>query len=94
MRAVLFGFLRHQADVADIAHRGHIKCAMLFAKLNNDVVDAGIAAIRNHCPGVGQLAIRAPHLTGGANRRRHRRVDNDIAGYVQVGDALVRIDHR
>ena len=40
------------------------------------------------------LAVRAPHVPGGADHRRHRGVDDDVAGDVQVGDALVGVDHR
>ena len=29
----------------------------------------------------------------GADHRRHRRVDDHVAGHVQVGDALVGVDH-
>ncbi len=57
VRAVLFGLLRHQTDVGDIAHRGDIKRAMLLAKADDLLVDAGIGAIRDHRHGVVQLAV-------------------------------------
>ena len=41
-----------------------------------------------------EIAGRVPHLSGVADHRRHRRVDDDVARYVQVGDAAVGVDHR
>ena len=40
------------------------------------------------------LAGGVPHLPGVADHRRHRRVDDDVARHVQVGDAVVGVDHR
>ena len=40
------------------------------------------------------LAVGAPHVARGADHRRHRGVDDDVARHVQVGDALVGVDHR
>ena len=40
------------------------------------------------------LAIGVPHLPRRTDRRRHRRVDDHVAGDVQAGDPVVRIDHR
>ena len=42
----------------------------------------------------GRIAGRVPHLARGADHRGHRRVDDDVAGHVQVGDAAVGVDHR
>ena len=39
------------------------------------------------------LAGRVPHLARGADHRRHRGVDDDVARHVQVGDAAVGVDH-
>ena len=41
-----------------------------------------------------ELTIRAPHLSGRAQGCRHGRINDDIAGHVQVGDPAVRIYHR
>ena len=53
-----------------------------------------VAAIRNHRLHVVQLAVGPPHLARGADRGRHRGVDDHVARHVQVGDALARIHHR
>ena len=39
------------------------------------------------------LAVGAPHVAGGADHRRHRGVDDDVARDVEVGDALVGVHH-
>ena len=57
------------------------------------LVDAGVGGVRDHREGVGLLAVGAPHVARGADHRRHRGVDDDVGGHVQVGDALVGVDH-
>jgi hypothetical protein len=94
VRAVLLGLLRHQADVGHAAHRRRIERAVRAAVVDHGLVDAGIAAVRDHRLGVLQLAVGVPHAAAVADHRRHRGVDDDVAGHVQVGDALCRIDHR
>ena len=47
--AVLLGLLRHQADVRDRAHRGRVEGAVGAAVVDDDLVDAGVAAVR-HAP--------------------------------------------
>ncbi|MNM76187.1 hypothetical protein D3C81_879980 [compost metagenome] len=93
MRAVLFGFLRHQANVRYAAHGGRIEGAVLLAVFDNGLVDGGVATIRDHGLGVLQLAFGVPHLARVTDHGRHRSVDDDVAWYVQVGDALVGVDH-
>ena len=58
------------------------------------VVDARVAAVGDDGLGVGGLAVGPPHLPAVADHRRHRGVDDDVAGHVQVGDAAVAVDHR
>ena len=94
VRAVFLGLLRHQADVADVAHRRHVERAVALAVGDDLGVDAGIAAVRDHRVRVMQCAVRPPHLSRCADRRGHRRVDNDVARHVQVRDAPVGVDHR
>ena len=93
-RAVLLGRLRHQPDVGHRAHRGRVEGAVGAAVVDDDLVDAGVAqsgiTARVSC----LLAVRAPHVAGGADHRRHRGVDDHVARHVQVGDALVGVDHR
>jgi hypothetical protein len=92
--AVLFGFLRHQANVRHAAHGGRIERAVGLAVFDHGLVDGGVAAIRDHGLGVVQLAVGAPHLAGVTDHGRHRGVDDDVARHVQVGDAFVGVDHR
>ncbi|MNZ64731.1 hypothetical protein D3C78_829050 [compost metagenome] len=92
--AVLFGFLRHQANVRHAAHGGRIECAVGFAIFDHGLVDGRVATIRDHGLGVVQLAVGAPHLAGVTDHRRHRGVDDHVARHVQVGDAFVGVDHR
>ena len=91
--AVLLGLLRHQADVRHRAHRGRVVGAMRLAVLDDGLVDARVAAVRNHGQGVRLLAVRAPHVSRGADHRGHRGVHDHVAGHVQVGDAPVGVDH-
>ena len=91
--AVLFGFFRHQANVRHAAHGGRIEGAIGFAVFDHGLVDGGVATIRNHRLGVVQLAVGAPHLAGVTDHGRHRGIDDHVARHVQVGDALVGVDH-
>src|SRR5450830_149940 len=91
--AVLFGFLRHQADVRYATHGGWVEGAVLLAVFDHRLVDGGVAAIRDHCLGVVQLAVGAPHFAGVTDHGWHRGVDDNVARHVQVGDAFVGVDH-
>ena len=93
MGAVLFGFLGHQADVGDVAHGGRIEGPVFDAVLDDRLVGRGVAAVGDHGHGLVELAVRAPHLPRFPDDDRHGGVDDDVAGHVQVGDALVGIDH-
>ena len=92
--AVLLGGLGHQADVGHRAHRGGVEGAVRAAVVDDGLVDAGVAAVGDDGERVAFLAVGSPHVAGRADHRRHRGVDDDVAGHVQVGDALVGIDHR
>src|SRR5690606_31609484 len=94
VRTVFLGLLRHQADVGHAAHGRRVERAVGLAVLDHRLVDAGVAAVGDHRLGVLQFAVRVPHATAVADHRRHRGVDDHVAGHVQVGDALVGIDHR
>ena len=94
MRAVLFGFLRHQAHVRYAAHGGRIERAVLLAVFDHRLVNGGVAAVRDNSLRILQLVIRVPHLAGITNHRRHRGIDDHVAGHMQVGDAFMGVHHR
>ncbi len=93
MRAVLFGFLRHQANVRHAAHGGRVEGAVLLAVFDGGLVDTGVATVRDHGLGVLQFTGGVPHLARVTDHGRHRGVDDDVARHVQVGDAFVGVDH-
>src|SRR5690606_2661275 len=93
VRAVFLGRLRHQADVAHVAHGGHVEGAVGAAVVDHGLVYTGIAAVGDDRDHVVQLAVRTPHPARGTDGGGHRGVDDHVAGHMQVGDALVRIDH-
>ena len=90
VRAVLLGLLRHQADVRRGAHGRRVERAVLPAEVDRLRVQRGVAGVGDHGLGVLLLAVGVPHLAGRADHRRHRRVDDDVARHVQVGDARGR----
>ncbi len=94
VRAVLFRFLRHQAHIGDVAHRGHIKCAIFLAEADDFLVNASVSAVRDHHFAVVGVAIWPPHFARCADGGGHRSVDDDVAGDVQIGDSFVGVDHR
>jgi hypothetical protein len=59
--AVLFGGLRHQAHVGHGAHGDGVQRAVLLAVVDDGLVDAGVAAVRDDGLGVLQLAFGVPH---------------------------------
>jgi hypothetical protein len=92
--AVLLGLLGHEAHVGHRAHRGRVEGAVDAAVVDDGLVDAGVGAVGDDGEGVGLGTVGAPHVAGGADHRRHRGVDDDVARHVQVGDALVGVHHR
>ena len=91
--AVLLGGLGHQADVGRRAHGRRVERAVALAVLDRLRVDRGVGVVGDHELGVLLLAGGVPHLPGGADRGRHRRVDDHVARDVEVGDAAVGVDH-
>ena len=91
--AVFFCGLGHETNIRHRAHGLGIEGPVLFAKINRGLVDPGIAAIRNYAEGVLGLASGVPHLARSPDHRGHGGIDNDIARYVQIGDAFIGIDH-
>ena len=94
VRAVFLGLLRHQADVGHGAHGLRVEVAVPLAEVDHLLVDAGEGRFRHHGLGCPSAAVGAPHLAAAADHRRHRGVDDDVVGRVEVGDALGRIHHR
>ena len=93
MRAVLFRLLRHQPDIRHRAHRAGVKGSVLPAKVDDGLVNARVTAVGDDGEGILEFALGIPHLARGADHGRHRSVDNDIAGDVEVGNAFVGVDH-
>ena len=93
VRPVLFRCLRHEADVAHVAHGGNVVRSIRLAVVDDHLVNAGVATVRDERDHVVQFAVRAPHASRGADSGGHRGVDDHIARHMQVGDALVGIDH-
>ena len=94
VRAVLLGGLGHQPDVGHRPHRRRVERAVGPAVVDDDLVDAGVAAVGDDGEGVVLGAVGTPHVARGADHRRHRGVDDDVGRDVEVRDAAVRVDHR
>ena len=93
VRTVFLGLLGHEADVGNGAHRGGVECAVGFAVVDDGCVHAGIGRVGNDGLAVLAFAFGIPHLSAVANHGGHGGVDDDVAWHVQVGDALIGIDH-
>ena len=93
VRAVFFGFLRHEADVGHGAHGRGVECAVFAAKIDDGLIDAGVAAVGDDGFAVLQFAVFVPHLPGASDHRGHGGIDDDVARHVQVGDAFVAVHH-
>mmetsp|Transcript_13231 Transcript_13231/g.33990 ORF Transcript_13231/g.33990 Transcript_13231/m.33990 type:complete len:569 (+) Transcript_13231:365-2071(+) len=93
MAAVLLRLLGHQAHIGDVPHGRHVKLAVLFAVVQHRGVDAGVAAVGDHALDVLQHVVLVPHLAAVAHHAGHGGVDDDVAGHVQVGDALGAVHH-
>ena len=91
--AVFFGLLRHQTNVLHGSCSGRVQRAIGFEKPDGFVVNSGIGTVGDHAICVGFVAIRTPALATCADKCRDRRVNDDVAGHMQVGDATVGIDH-
>mmetsp|Transcript_103035 Transcript_103035/g.143528 ORF Transcript_103035/g.143528 Transcript_103035/m.143528 type:complete len:420 (+) Transcript_103035:1170-2429(+) len=94
VRAVLFGFLSHQANVGARTHSPWVESPILFAEIDALCEGPRVAAVRNACLEVLLLIVLVPHFAASANGSWHRIVDDDVAGYMEVCDTSVRIDHR
>mmetsp|Transcript_33551 Transcript_33551/g.84233 ORF Transcript_33551/g.84233 Transcript_33551/m.84233 type:complete len:624 (+) Transcript_33551:506-2377(+) len=93
VRPVLLGFLRHQAHVGHRPHGGVVKLAVLLAVVDDCLVRERVAAVGDECLGVLQVVVLVPHHAAITDEGRHGRIDDDVVGHVQVGDALGRVHH-
>ena len=75
------------------AHPGRVERAVLLAVLDGLGVQRGVRVVGDHELGVLRLSVRIPHLARGADRRRHRCVDDHVARHVEVGDPPRGVDH-
>ena len=91
--AVFLGGLGHEADVGDAAHGFWIEGTVFFAEINHGLIDAGVATVGDDGQGVPGLAGGVPHVAAFADHGGHGGVDNDVAGDVEVRNALVGIHH-
>ena len=74
-------------------HGGRIELAVLPAVPDHGVVDRGVAGVGDDRLAVLELSLGVPHPPGIPDHGGHGRVDDDVAGDVEVGDPPVRIDH-
>mmetsp|Transcript_90124 Transcript_90124/g.143506 ORF Transcript_90124/g.143506 Transcript_90124/m.143506 type:complete len:222 (+) Transcript_90124:1062-1727(+) len=93
MRAILLRLLGHESHVGASSHGLWIEGPVLLAKLDALTEHTRIGAIWNGRLEVLLSIICIPHLSTGPDGRGHGVVDDDIAGDVQVSDALVGIHH-
>ena len=94
VRPVFFGFLGHETHVGHAAHGGRIEGSIFPAEVRHGLINPRVTAVRDHGLRVVLLTVRSPHFPADAKRRGHRRIDDDVARHVQVGDPPVRVHHR
>ena len=63
MAAVFLSGLGHESHVRDGAHGGRVEGTVCAAVVNSCLVDAGVAAVREHGEGVVFLPISSPHVS-------------------------------
>ena len=61
---------------------------MKFEIINDYLVDGGVASVGNDTLDLLQFVVLVPHSATVSHHIGHTGVDDDIAGDVQVGDAL------
>ena len=93
MASVLFGLLRHQADVRHGTHRGRVIRPVCDAVVDNHLVDAGVAAVGDGGFDILQIPCSVPHLARRTDHGGHRSVNDHVARHVEIGDAVVRVNH-
>mmetsp|Transcript_20289 Transcript_20289/g.41667 ORF Transcript_20289/g.41667 Transcript_20289/m.41667 type:complete len:241 (+) Transcript_20289:1086-1808(+) len=91
--AILLGLLSHETDIGTCPHGLGVESAVLLAEVNALAEDPSIATVRDGGQKVLLLVIGVPHLAPAADGCGHGVVNDDVAGDVEVGDALVRVDH-
>ena len=84
---------KQEFDPETFYHGGDIKGSIGLTETYGFLIDAGITAVRDDCLGVAGISIRSPHSAGSPDHCRHRGINDDVAGYMEIGDASVGIDH-
>mmetsp|Transcript_71754 Transcript_71754/g.199076 ORF Transcript_71754/g.199076 Transcript_71754/m.199076 type:complete len:314 (-) Transcript_71754:123-1064(-) len=92
MRTILLGLGRHQADVGRVPARRCIQMSVRLTVFYDGVVYARIAPVRDHEFGIAQGVVLCPHATGVTNGCRHRGIDDDVRGHMEVRNAAPRIN--
>ena len=87
-----FCAIRPTFGVVPIVAGSKAPCSRQWSTVSR--VQRRVGGVGDHELGVLLLAGGVPHLAGGADRRRHRGVDDHVARHVQVRDAAVGVDHR
>mmetsp|Transcript_151867 Transcript_151867/g.485387 ORF Transcript_151867/g.485387 Transcript_151867/m.485387 type:complete len:567 (-) Transcript_151867:1042-2742(-) len=87
MRSVLLSLRCHQANVGCVAASRRVQHAVLLAVLDDDIIDASIALVRDHELGVAQDVVLGPHLSRVADGRSHRGIHDDIGRSMEVRDS-------
>ncbi len=64
-----------------------------FFFCNYDLIDAGVAPVRNNTFDLLQLVVFVPHGATVAHHARHARIDDDVTGHVEVGDPFAGVHH-
>ena len=91
--AVLFRFLCHQPDIGNRAHGLGIEGAVFLAKFDNRLIDCGIGAIGDNREGILGPTLSIPHFAPLSDHCWHGGINDDVTWYVEIGDALVGVDH-
>ena len=89
VRTVFLRLLRHETDIGHGAHLDRIEGAIPPAEIDDRLVDRGVRTVGNDGQGVLSPALGIPHFAAFADHGGHRRIDDHIAGHVEVGDAFV-----
>ena len=89
--AVLFGRLRHEADVGHRSDRGGVEWAVGVHVVDDRLEHPGVRRVGDDRERVVLATVDAPQLAAVADERGHRCVHDHVGGDVQVRQALVGV---